>query len=588
MKTKSSIPVFIFVIIAYVLHEVFFQLEETEVIKIRCGQQLKGFVSNSRDGRKFFQFLGIPYAKPPVGELRFEPPQRAEKWTGILDATKYSSMCPQLSHIFQLPDGHEDCLFLNVNTPRLPKNGDRGKPLPVMVFFHGGLFVHGDGFLYRADYLMDEDVVLVLVHYRLNSFGFLNTGDDVVPGNMGLKDQVMSLKWVQENIKYFGGDRNQVTIFGQSAGASCVHLHVISPMSKGLFHRAISESGTALSPWSIRSNPAEQSARLARKLNCPTSSATDMVACLKKLSMQEIMYAHREMLESFLNPEILLRDSITIFVPTVECGNITADTFLPAHPLTMLKDGYFNKVPWLAGANGQDGAIVSIAAVRTEKSSQLMYDNAMDALPRILFMHSNENVTRLKDYYMTKQLDIRDEKSFNKFTDMITDRYYMNGLRDATRYQSPDAPVYLYIYNHKGKFRPQNAMIEVQRKYLPQLDVAGFLLKTIWYQHILGLEAPFYGVGHMDEVAMIFPLRFLSYVGQDHQDYEMSKSMVKLWTSFAHNKKTLKFRNVTWNPINPRMKSLKYLNLSLTPSIIEDPFTERYDLWASVHASPNL
>ncbi|CAG7822768.1 unnamed protein product [Allacma fusca] len=569
--------------IAIFLPKVYFRAEETEVIVTAAGQ-LKGSVSKSRQGRTFFEFVGIPFAKPPVGELRFEPPQKADKWEGILEATKYGPMCPQLSHILYLPDGNEDCLFLNVYTPWLPVLSfevEKKESLPVMVFFHGGAFVFGDGFVYRPDYFMDEDVILVVIQYRLNSLGFLNTGDGIVAGNMGLKDQNMALRWVQENIQSFGGNPKEVTIFGQSAGAASVHLHVLSPMSKGLFQRAISQSGTALSPWVIRIEPAFPSRRFAEKLNCSTRNTQEMIACMKNLTMEEILTAHREITVPY-------RDVDTVFVPTVDSGKIGPNTFLPAHPREILKSHNFNKVPWLVGANGQDGLVILSDLIKNDSLRDGVFNNFETMAQNVLYVKPNKNASKIKNLYMPTPPSLNDLEAFNKLTNLFTDRYFSNGIREAATLQSAHAPVYLYDYNYKGEFRLFNLLIAMKRKYPVILEIIGHIIKKIFKEILLGYDPPFYGVGHCDELAMLFHMKWMVHVNQNHRDFEMSKSVVKLWTSFAQNRTTLEFRGVAFKPLDPKDSSVKYLNINSTPSILDDPFVERYKFWESLNASPNL
>ncbi|KAJ8871621.1 hypothetical protein PR048_027948 [Dryococelus australis] len=166
-----------------------------------------------------------------------QPPQPSEPWDGVLNATQDPNICVQRniylgSHEIE---GQEDCLYLNVYTPQLPDETRETKLRPVMVWIHGGGWLSGGGILgfYSPAHLLDRDVVLVGFNYRLGALGFLSTGDKVCPGNNGMKDQVMALRWVRDNIAAFGGDPNSVTIFGQSAGGASVHYHVISRMSRG-------------------------------------------------------------------------------------------------------------------------------------------------------------------------------------------------------------------------------------------------------------------------------------------------------------------------------------------------------------------
>lgn len=202
-------------------------------------------------------FFGVPFAKPPVGPLRFKDPEPPEPWSSVRDASCHPPMCLQkitsIQHVrhylkgnFHFPPISEDCLYLNVFTP---SDRDNNSHLPVMVFIHGGGLVTGGASLFEGSALsVYEDVVVVTVQYRLGILGFFSKGDEKVPGNFGVLDQVAALRWVQENIRNFDGDPGSVTIFGQSAGALTVSVLVMSPMSKGLFHRAIAESGVPLLP----------------------------------------------------------------------------------------------------------------------------------------------------------------------------------------------------------------------------------------------------------------------------------------------------------------------------------------------------
>nr|XP_023018319.1 cholinesterase-like [Leptinotarsa decemlineata] len=197
--------------------------------------KLRGRKEYSQRGISFYAFQQIPYAKPPVGELRFREPLPPNNWNGILDATYNDKSCVQFFNNYVPNISHfesEDCLYLNVYTPQYPSTN---LSLPVMYFIHGGSFLIGAAnFEYTGPhYLLESGVIVVTVNYRLGAFGFLTTGDEIIPGNYGLKDQQMGLKWVQKNIKYFGGDPEKVTIFGQSAGASSVGFQMMSKGSKG-------------------------------------------------------------------------------------------------------------------------------------------------------------------------------------------------------------------------------------------------------------------------------------------------------------------------------------------------------------------
>ncbi|XP_040077312.3 acetylcholinesterase [Ixodes scapularis] len=220
-----------------------------------------GLIAGTRvqaEDKEVEAFLGIPYAKPPVGGLRFKKPQPISPWNGIYNATSKPSPCWQ-SDLHFMDNGtlnyssaSEDCLYLNIWRPvsSCLKTSSCNKKLPVIVFIHGGAFQWGDSslFLYDpANFVAMSDVVFVTFNYRLSIFGFLSLETPALPGNMGLWDQNLLLRWVQKNIANFGGDPNETTICGHSAGSISAGLHAISPHSRGLFKRVILQSGTQLS-----------------------------------------------------------------------------------------------------------------------------------------------------------------------------------------------------------------------------------------------------------------------------------------------------------------------------------------------------
>lgn len=240
------------------------------------------------DEGSMLAFRGIRYAKPPVGELRFAPPQPVEKPTGIVVADKFGSACPQYQSAFGPESLEEDCLFLNVYVPKAGEG-----PFPVMVWIHGGAFVAGSGGPeYDPSRLVAQGVVVVTINYRLGPLGFLAHRDltdeqDGGSGNYGLMDQQLALRWVQDNISTFGGDPNNVTIFGESAGGLSVLSHVVSPKAQGLFQRAIVQSGS-YDAISRTLDEAEQAGQdFVAAVGC--DSAGDIPQCLRELDVKTIL-----------------------------------------------------------------------------------------------------------------------------------------------------------------------------------------------------------------------------------------------------------------------------------------------------------
>uniref|UniRef100_A0A8C6QCY3 Carboxylic ester hydrolase n=1 Tax=Nannospalax galili TaxID=1026970 RepID=A0A8C6QCY3_NANGA len=243
-------------------------------------------------------FLGIPFAQAPLGPLRFSAPRPAQPWEGVRDASTNPPMCLQdtkrmNNSRFTLNGKHrifsisEDCLILNIYSPAEATAGARR---PVMVWIHGGSLVVGSATSQDGSALAAYgDVVVVTVQYRLGIFGFLSTGDKHMPGNQGLLDVVAALRWVQGNISPFGGDPNSVTIFGNSAGSFIVSALVLSPMSSGLFHKAISQSGVVTMKQMRETNPWPEIQNFAESLGCSSDSSAELVQCLLQKEGEELL-----------------------------------------------------------------------------------------------------------------------------------------------------------------------------------------------------------------------------------------------------------------------------------------------------------
>ena len=292
------------------------------------------------------KFLGVPFASPPIRELRLRPPQPPKVWKpNVLQAKKYGNLCIQpkrdewLFKIYvQNFSYSEDCLYLDIYTPT-----ELNARLPVLFYIHGGAYETGASLMYPSDILALQGVVVVVIQYRLGPFGFLTTGDSAAPGNFGMLDQVEALKWVKENIENFGGNPNKVTIFGESAGGTSVGLHLLSPLSKDLFHQAIAESGVDLTSWATLpvSIGVEVAKELAQKLNCPTGNHHELVECMRKKEAADILQASEPKNSQFV-------DSLS-FAPVVD------KNFLHDTPWNLRKNGDFKKAKLIIGFTSNEG-----------------------------------------------------------------------------------------------------------------------------------------------------------------------------------------------------------------------------------------
>eukprot|EP01132_Coremiostelium_polycephalum_P007537 gene7537-9265_t len=302
----------------------------------------------------YSEYLGIPFAKPPIGNLRWASPVAADSWgNNVYNATFGRDGCPQQCN---LPAGvcpystSEDCLNLNVYTPNLPEGSDL---VPVMVFIPGGRFNMGAAYtpLYDGQTFCNQsNVILVTINYRIGVLGFLTT--PTLTGNYGFEDQILALQWVQDNIKSFGGDPTQVTLFGESAGGTSSAIHLTSPASKGLFSKLIIESN----PWSLPVKTPSQMEDIgnsfAKDIGCKLSDTT----CLYSKSVEDILNAQNTSENGFSVFSPLL--NFLPWTPVVD-GKLILD-----QPLTLIQQGQFNQVPVLMGTV-RDEALIFIASIST-------------------------------------------------------------------------------------------------------------------------------------------------------------------------------------------------------------------------------
>lgn len=474
-------------------------------VKIDQGA-LRGKYQESRKGRTFSAFTGIPYAQPPVDELRFKAPLAADPWEGILDASKPHDVCPQSNPITGdfTAIGTEDCLFLNVYTPQLPDS--KNQLLPVIFYIHGGGFALGGASpdWYGPDVFLDKDIVLVAPNYRLGALGFLSTGDEVAPGNNGLKDQNLALKWTKNNIAAFGGDPERITIVGHSAGSASAHFQMLSPLSKGLIKGAVAQSGNAVAAWAI-APPGEavrNAKRLAEFLHCPTVSSGKMIECLRKVNAADIIKQEIKYLEWSLDPMIP-------FKPVIEPNHEGA--FISEHPIDIIKSGKAANIPFMTGITTEEGAIKTSSYFSNPSWIEdfdkefnrvvplsLQYDTQVDK--------DNKSRKLRKFYFGDKTID---NTTKDELTNLYSDVLFLMGADESVRLHSKHSnkPVYYYLFGYRGS-----------KSFSP----------------IFGDPTYNYGVCHADELLYFFilPREFPNYK-PTATDNKMTEILTTLWANFA-------------------------------------------------------
>ncbi|XP_076327886.1 esterase E4-like isoform X1 [Tachypleus tridentatus] len=525
---------------------------------------IRGRLLQTKSNRRIHGFLGIPYATAPIGPFRFKASVRHPGWSDTLDATEYRSSCPQVDPR-GMQTGGEDCLFLNVFTPRLPNDNYRGSSTnyPVMVFIHGGYFDSGSSSQYGPEKLVDKGVVLVTFNYRLGILGFLSTGDEASSGNWGLLDQRLALQWVQENIGNFGGDATSVTLFGQGAGAASVIYHIISPVSQRLFHRAIAESGSALCPWALEREPLQYAREVALLLKCPTESSFQLVECISRKSTGDILRAQTEG-KSLGNFPIRA-------VPVIDRQG-TANPVIPDDPLSLLQRGNFVRVPLVIGINREEGAFFYPLLRKGYMENSLRNSGYLRDILIPSFLQSTSDlainsavVEAIMFAYFIGVDTANLTQVLKPFINMTTDAMYVacNDLTSKT-YSQLNIPTYMYVFEHRGV----NSMTDLRLN-----------------QQMSKIDA---GVSHGDELFYLFDLQVDGIQPLSQLDNLISNRMVTLWTDFAKFGVAPHFVNYEYPAKWPRLQpnNLSYYRIEGHLRIARDYRQRESDLW--LHHLPSL
>ncbi|XP_012871716.1 PREDICTED: cholinesterase [Dipodomys ordii] len=448
-------------------------------------------------------FLGIPYARPPVGPLRFKKPQPAATWPDIWNATRYANSCHQNpdqsfpgfsgSEMWNPnTDLSEDCLYLNVWVPTpKPRNAS------VMVWIYGGGFQTGTSSLnvYDGRFLARvERVIVVSMNYRVGALGFLALpGNPEAPGNAGLFDQQLALQWVHGNIAAFGGNPWSITLFGESAGAASVGLHLLSPQSHPWFLRAILQSGSANAPWAAMS-PAQARNRtltLATLLGCARENETELLQCLRRKDPQEILPN-----EAFVLPHESLLS--VHFGPTVD------NDFLADMPDALLQMRRFKRTQILVGVNKDEGSafLVYGAPGFSKDNDSLITRSQFEEGLDMFFPGVGElGKESILFHYADWLDDQRPEKYREAFDDVIGDYNILcPALEFAQKFSDWENNVFFYYFEHRSSKLP-------------------------WPQWM--------GVMHGYEIEFVFGLPLERRGNYTKPEEILSRSIMKRWANFA-------------------------------------------------------
>jgi len=474
-------------------------------------------------------FLGLPYAAPPTGNLRWRPPAPPADWQGVRDATQFAPSCPQAPGSATAGPTGEDCLYLNVYTPQL--GSQPGGGLPVLVWIHGGGFTQGAGRDYDPTKLAADGIVVVTINYRLGALGFLADAalasrPDGPSGDYGLMDQQAALRWVQRNIRGFGGDPGDVTLFGESAGGLSTLSQLVSPGARGLFQRAIVESGTyELTEQSLATAESAGHA-FAAKAGCAGDTASDAVpasdtaACLRRLPVSTI----------------LAQQNPVGYTPDVDGAVLTQSI------KTALASGQFNRVPVIIGTN-HDEYRLFVAAIQF-LGEQVTRANYQSMIASTLGVPAATAATIAAQYPLSRYPSPPVALGAVG-TDAIFSCHALTAEKSLSRY----VPVYAYEFNDENAPEP----------FLPS---AGFP----------------YGAAHASELPYLFsPATAQRSVPFSHAQQQLAAAMKQDWTNLAKTGKPA----ATW----PRFTGASQQMLSLVPPApqVETNFAAQHHcaFWAS-------
>lgn len=485
-----------------------------------------------------FSFKGIPYAKPPVGDLRWQAPQAPNAWTTTRMTVDFSPKCPQKNFSptqdSAITEGEEDCLYLNVWTPGL--SGKR----PVLFFIHGGgnqqgsasETLNGGALLYNGKYIAArKDMVVVTINYRLGAFGFLThpavaaTSPSKTSGNYGLMDQVLALEWVRDNIEKFGGDPGNVMVFGESAGAVNTSLLLTVPAAKGLFHRAGIQSGSPVaSPYLVGENYGKS---FATRMGCATGTLEQQLQCLKALPIAKIVAE----LESPLSGGRV----------TLGWGPVVDGDVLPKDPVSVLLTGQHHKMPILLGSNADEMStssptVVTPAQVRTFFDAYVPEAYEEEGLS--LYPPGSSNAQARQSYVQA-----------------LTDAQFTSPARRMARGLdiAQNEPVWRYFFNHAQA----------------------------------GLGS-FYGAAHGLELPFLFQTVEESTYGKsafyNNNDKIVGKALLDYWTNFARTGNPNASGLTEWPSYN--WQTDPYLEIKSPVSSGAGLRTQKSDYWDRVRGVP--
>ncbi|XP_055620728.1 esterase B1-like [Toxorhynchites rutilus septentrionalis] len=535
--------------------------EKRPAVQLKPGKVV-GLKAVLPNGSEWFCYKAIPYAQPPVGALRFKPPVPLEKFDRhILDCGREGNVCLTNSYIPPNAVGSEDCLYVNVYTPVAPQDCLRSR-LPVMIWIHGGAFCSGSGdsSIYNPRHLVQEGVIVVTCNYRLGPLGFLCLPSFQIYGNMGLKDQRLVLKWVHDNIRFFGGDPNNVTLFGESAGGASTHFHCLCEESSKYFHKAICQSGVATSSLVLQKDPEVKARRLAQFLGCRGNTDREIYEFLHFVSAEDIAFHQKGALTEY---EQTL-DSLYPFKPVIESSD-SENPILTESVLDVLMKPNRISIPIIFGVTSEEAAYKANSLLNNidkyiKEPARFVPESL--CIPEDLMNPVARKITK----FYTGDAEPTQDKAYD-LTKIFSDNFYviptLLALELHSKYQQ-SSPLYFYRF----------AMESELNKF-----------RDLW-----NVPENFRGACHADDICYLFSSSFFytKAVKSGSRADQMRTVVCKLWTNFAKTGNPtpegcgLSFVWKSYDRLN-----VNCLNLSDTIQMMDKPYHEKLEFWRDLYTRYN-
>lgn len=501
--------------------------------------------------RRIHTFKGIRYAQAPVGNLRFRQAIPPMPWQTTFQAWNYGSECPQFSFLLNRYSGDEDCLFLNIAAPTNIRSR-----LPVVFSIHGGGLQSGNGEmdLMGPELINQENVIFVSLNYRLNVLGFLNTADANSPGNYGIKDMILALQWVQSNIEFFGGNRDDVTIHGISGGGVAVHALVVSPVAAGLFHKAVSHSGSLFNIWGFSRNPLSSVEMLRNNLQLQVANNTDLIEQLRQVSTERLLNAAG----LTLNQVPRLIEELT-FMPSIDPVNSPEPRIFTAPISFLIRNGNINQVPYVVGFNAME-SLYSITDVLADSTILERFNqNPYLLVPREWNLAPNspqaqEVIASFRHLYFDGSANITQEMAW-QWANYVSDREFIFGISKQARLHRERQSVYYFRFSYSGSLS--------------------------FAQRLYGLSE-FPSAMHGDDGFYLFRLNLaIVPVLPSDQAFTVQRRFVRLWTNFfkyGHPTPSLidPLINANWTQLTPNEN---FLDIGSALTMDTHPNAGRMNVW---------